>query len=366
MRNLRTINLKNIQRLEFEENSIYWHSYRYNEESFYGQPYDISIPSLKINITNCNITTIARNTFKGRISDIIIDSSTIDTIQSYAFSTFQSENIQITNTKLNNVLPQSFKKFSTENLLLKNITINLLPSRSFSDVIVYDHFIIENCHLHTLRSGAFIILHPKIVQILNTIIEQLDGEAFKIQANGNVMFRNNLFFVVNDGTFRAITSSADTIRRNLLTFDSNTFTTLTRDSLTLSNDFIAKYINMNINTDCDCKNIDHNIKDSAYYNEIRCKYDDEYVTISEFRKYKCSILNSYSTTFIIVGCVVFLLVLIITGLIFYYKKVHRSKTYGKNDEKKTNLSLIVPDGRTYRETELHVIVERTDLLTTDL
>lgn len=365
MRNLRSINLQNINSLEFEENSLLWHSYRH-EDPTYDRPYDFSIPSLKISIRNSNITSIGHNTFTGRISQINIDSCKINQMQSFAFTTFQSESVTITNSVLAGVAPQTFKKFVTDHLLLRNVSINFLPSRAFNDVNVLGTFIIDQCNLTTLRPGAFIIFNPQTVQILNTRINQLDGEAFKITTNGDVLFRKNIFQNVNDGAFRSIQPSDPTKTNAQLRFDSNVFGNLTRDSLGTSDNFDKKFAQMDINTECDCIRIEHNIKEKSLYTQFRCKFNDEYVNVSEFVQYNCSIIASYSIPIIIISVVVFLVVLIVTGLLVYYKKVHRSKTYGNTDEKKTNLSLIVPDGRTYRETELHVIVERTDLLTTDL
>lgn len=366
IRNLRNIYLKDIASLYFEESSMTWYGSR--DKSQYEERYDVIIPSLSIKIENCNITQISGYTFEGRIRSIDFESVTIDNILPFAFSSLmQSQNILLKDVHLKNIHEQAFKKFSTDFLELNGVTASIIPSRFINNVTVYNYFKITKCVFETVRSGGFIVINPSKFEVSDTKINQLDGEGFKIIANGDVTFKNNIFKIVNDGAFSAISLNKENVLEATILFDSNIFTTLTRDSLTIGNDFRAKFTNLNINESCDCTNVDHNIKDAEFYSEIKCLFNEEFVTVEEFKSNMCSIIQSYSTVIVIVGVVFTLSFIIITVLIVYYRKVYLSKKYGsEKNSKKGNMSLIVPDGRTYRETELHVIVERADLLTTDL
>lgn len=366
IRNLRNIYLKDIASLHFEESSMIWYGSR--DKSQYEERYDVIIPSLSIKIENCNITQISGYTFEGRIRSIDFESVTIDNILPFAFSSLiQSQEIILKDVNLKNIHEQAFKKFSTSILELDGVTASIIPSRFINNVTVYEYFQITRCVFEIVRSGGFIVVNPSKFEVSDTKIHQLDGEGFKVITTGDVTIKNNVFQIVNDGAFSAINLNKERVVEAAIIFDSNVFTTLTRDSLSIDDDFRAKFTNMNINETCDCTNVDHNIKVVEFYSEIKCLLNDEFVTVEEFKSNMCSIIQSYSTVIVIVGVVFTLCLIIITVLVVYYRKVYLSKKYGsEQNSKKGNMSLIVPDGRTYRETELHVIVERADLLTTDL
>lgn len=367
MRNLRNIKLKSIQTLNFEEHSLKWYGYRSLDE--YEESYDINIPSLKIEIENSTIGTIASYTFEGRINTIIFDGVTIKNISPFAFNSLkQTKDVILRNVELRNAREQAFKKFSTGNFELTNVKASLITSRFLYNITVFETFKITNCEFETVRPGGFIVFNPRTFEVSGTKINHLDGEAFKVTTRGDVLFRNNKFNVINDGAFYAIDLNRDTSAIDAtIFFDSNTFTQLTRDSLVVNEHFRPKFSNLFINETCDCTKIEHNIKDDEFYSEIKCRHENEFVTIKEFKTNKCSIIQSYSTVIIILAVVITLAFIIGTVLAVYYRKVYLSKKYGsEKNNKKGNLSMIVPDGRTYRETELHVIVERADLLTTDL
>jgi hypothetical protein len=366
MRNLRNINLKNIGSLHFEEHSLKWYGYSHTNQY---EQFDVSIPALKISIENCNISQISGYTFEGRINTIRFDGVIIENVHPFAFNALeQTQDITMKNVELRNVREQTFKKFATQNLELNGVLAQLIPSRFLHNVTVYKTFKITNCVFDTVRSGAFIVLNPTNFEVSDTKINQLDGEAFKVTVRGDVLFKNNKFDVINDGAFRAIDlTQEETVGDATITFDSNVFAKLTRDSLATNDDFRTKFSNLLVNETCDCKSIDHNIREAEFYSEIKCVYEKEFVTVEEYKSNMCSIIQSYSTVIIILVVVFTLCFIIGVVLVVYYKRVYLSKKYGgEKDSKKGNMSLIIPDGRTYRETELHVIVERADLLTTDL
>ncbi|EFA00395.1 uncharacterized protein LOC103312213 [Tribolium castaneum] len=367
MRNLRNIKLKSIQSLNFDEHSLKWYGYR--DIDHHDEPYDISTPSLQIEIENSTIGTISSYTFEGRINKIRFDGVTVQNLSPFAFNSLrQTQEIVLRNVELLNAREQAFKKFSTDNFELNGVKSTIITSRFVFNVTVYNSFKVTNCVFDTVRPGGFIVFNPRNFQVSDTTINHLDAEAFKVTTRGDVLFRSNKFNVINDGAFLGIDLNPDeTAIEATMSFDSNVFTKLTRDSLTVNENFRPKFANLFINETCDCTSIDHNIKDTEFYSEIKCWHEREFVTVKEFKTNKCSIIQSYSTVIVIVVVVFTLCVIIGTVLVVYYRRVYLSKKYGsEKGTKNGNLSMIVPDGRTYRETELHVIVERADLLTTDL
>lgn len=367
MRNLRTVELSNIQNLQFEDSSLLWDNYI--SQLDYTSHWDMNIPSLKILVENSHIEKISSYTFKGRINEITMVNVTISSIAPFAFSSLlQTYMIKFEKATIRNVQPQAFKKFTTENLYLKDVSIDFLPSRAFADIQVNVDFLIHNSYLDTLRPSAFLVTNPRNFEVRDSRFNQLDGEGFRVTTSGSVLFKNNVFNVSNDGAFRGIRVKPEEAHNTYyITFDTNTFNTVTRDSL-LTTDFIPKFINIALNESCDCKNMNHILKTSEFFDEVYCVSSrGESITFREYEKYNCSIMASHATLIIVIGVVLIVFIIIVSVLVFYFKKVRNSDKYGSNKNNKNGkLSLIVPDGRTYRETEVHVIVERANLLTTDL
>nr|XP_023016185.1 uncharacterized protein LOC111505587 [Leptinotarsa decemlineata]XP_023016186.1 uncharacterized protein LOC111505587 [Leptinotarsa decemlineata] len=365
MKNLRTLNLTDIASIVFDTRSLNWYGFR--EENAQDERFDVTVPSLRIYIYNSNVSLISSHAFAGRINEIVFDGAIIEKIQPFAFSNLlQTERITIRNSEIKDIEVQAFKRFSTEYLDLDGVTAPLVPSRAFANVTVYQNMTLEHCVFDTVRPGGFVINDPKAFQVTNSNISQLNGEAFKVSSRGTVIFRGNFFGEVHDGAFGGIKLRRDfSSGDSLFIFDYNTFSKLTRYSLTVEPS--ARFRNMYMSQPCECADLDRKIKENAFFGDMNCLHENQYVAVKEFRAGMCSVVNNYYITIIIVCVVAVALVVVLTVLVLYYKHVYRSRKYGKGERGKGgNLSLIVPDGRTYRETELHVIVEKTDLLTTDL
>lgn len=369
IRNLRNIELSNIQSLQLEEYALFWDNYVSQYEDRVHIPVN-TIPSVRVSIKDSHIDQISSYAFQGRLREIEFERVTVDNIAEFAFSSLlQNVNVRLKGVAIRNVHLQAFKKFATENLLLSNVQADFLPSRTFTDITVNQNFIMENCNFKTVRPSAFIVSNPAHFEVRDSRFEQLDGEAFRVSTRGSVTFKNNVFNVTNDGAFRGIVrSSEEATNERFLTFDSNTFHVLTRDSLS-TRDFTPRFAHISLRSECDCKTLPIVFKNAEFYDEIQClsPKDGELVTFRDFEIYECSIIASHATIIIVVGVVLILIILVATALVVYFKKVHNSDKYGRGKESKNGkLSMIVPDGRTYRETEIQVIVEKANLLTTDL
>lgn len=367
MRNLRALSLSKIGNIQLDTDSINWYGYKENSGQIEEERFDITVPSLKVNVYKSNISQIQSHAFAGRISEITFEDVNVERLDPLAFvNLLQTEKISIRDSVLRNVGVQSFKKFSTEYVELINVHADLVPSRAFSNITVYQNFTIENCTFDTVYPGGFTVYNPLVFQVTNTNVKDLNGEAFKVISRGRVIFRNNNFTHMDDGALRGITFRKDMLLgESLFAFDSNRLGKLSSGALSVSEPNV-QFKNIYLG-DCDCSDTDQKIKDSSYYEDLQCRSNNEFMTVKYFKAHMCSVASNYYIIIIIVCVVGTLVIALISGLVLYYKFVYRVRKYGdKKSEKKGNLSLIVPDGRTYRETELHVIVERTDLLTTDL
>ncbi|KAF2887866.1 hypothetical protein ILUMI_18307 [Ignelater luminosus] len=367
MRNLRNIELSNIANLYFEDSSLSWNSYVQTNNDFY--TWD-SLPTLKIKIEKSTIRKISSFTFKGRIHTIMFRDSLIEDLAPFAFSSLtHNQIIDFFNVEFINVQAQAFKKFPTESLILTNSSFAVLPSRAFSDVTVTKAFLIKDCRFNTIRSSAFLIHNPEHFEIMNSELNVLEGEGFKVMTRGSVKIENNVFNTTYGGAFVGISLDKEKVyTKEEILFNFDTFNYLERKSLEInSTSFSAKYSNIFINQECTCQFTNYEMEDNKDHEEFQCLFEDnKRITLKEFKENHCSVLSGYSTIIIVLGVVLILFIIIFSGLLFYFKRVYKNQQEYLTDKNGKPISVIMPDGRTYRETELHVVVERADLLTTDL
>lgn len=207
------------------------------------------------------------------------------------------------------------------------------------------------------------------MEISRSSFRLLEGEAFRVIAQGDVLFSENFVGKASSGAFHGFSLlRPEKIRPHYLKIEESKFETAGSNSFQVNRtSFEPKFVGVHIRENCSCELSEEFLR-LEYLEDVRCWYEGgDYILMKDYKKGSCSIYGSYTTTIVIACVSAGLLVIVLAVLIVYFKRVYRCDKYGeKNDAKGTNKSLIVPDGRTYRETEIHVIVERADLLTTDL
>lgn len=361
IRGLREVQLNGIKNLTLEEYGFSWEGYVAS--------IDINTPTLQIFIRNSRIHKISSYTFSGRISRIELENVIVEQIMPFAFSSLiQSQRIDFTNIITENVQAQAFKKFTTGQLTISNSNMTYLPSRSFSELTVNENLLISNSSFGTIKSGAFLIYNPKRFEVTDSKFDILEGEAFRVMTRGDALFRNVHFNTGYPSAFVGISVNlAETSIRKTITFNSPIFETFDMDALRINTtSFDLKLVNVCIKLSCDCDTMSSVFTDIDQIDELSCLVDDSFTNYLDFRNGNCMMFASNATVIIAVGVTVIMLLILGIVLWCFFKKAYRCDKYGGEKDKKKKLSMIVPDGRTYRETELHVIVERTDLLTTDL
>lgn len=384
---LRTVNIHNVKRLELQEKSFQW--------AGDGMPpltgYNMDFPRLSIHISNTNIPDVSRYAFNGNIRKISMDNVYIGKIQHFAFSSLNGmEKLEFKNTVVNNIQVQGFKKFTTNSIMIENTTFNSdLVSRTFSDIEVRVLFRISQSHLKTIKPSAFILNKPLKVEVTDSHFNQLDGESFKINVLGEATFRDNSFGSLQSGAFIGIT--AERTPKLDFIFANNYINELQDRALEINTTgFDVKFYTINLNITCSCENI---VKwTSMLYNSdtnvLHCLNDNknwnfEMINAQHYSAKHCGSTRTFKT-FVYVTTALIISIVILVIVYFYlrsrYQRTHKKQWINnasplaqrKNFNNKNNtlkcingkLPMVVPDGRTYRETV--VVVESADLLTTDL
>lgn len=352
---LRTIELRNIENMIISERALTWSPFpRDNEVN----------PGIKITIINSTLTEISSHAVQGQINDIVIRDSKIINLKPFAFSSLTGvKNIELSNNVYDKIEIQALKKFTTENFILKGGNARSLPSRFLSDVEVTNLFRMEGLTIKLLSSLTFLVSSPKRVLIESNIIETLEGDSFHISSRGPITFRNNTVTSISKGAFLGFsvdTEILSVVGRQEILIDNNTMTSVNPFSLLYNETSLSLRIDgLNLNTQCSCQLAEEwQVVLSHQKGIINCWYQLEahYMSLPTFVNSRCGSFKQTFWIFVVVGVLIVILIAVV--VIFFIVR--------RENEKKKKMNVVMPDGKTYRETEFHIVVERAELITTDL
>lgn len=352
---LRNVELRNVEHVVINERALAWSPFPRESEMN---------PGLRIVITNCTVDEISSHAVQGRVNDIIISDSSLTTIKPFAFSSLTGvKTIELTDNVFDNIEIQAFKKFTTLNFLLRGGRVNILPSRFLSDVEVTNLFRMEGVTVKYIYSLTFLVSAPKRVIIESNTIETLEGDAFHMTTRGPITFRNNTVTDLRKGAFFGFTVTRDvasTMGAQELLIDNNTVTLLTPSSLMYNQTRLTMRVDgLSVNQSCSCE-LAEAWRDltKEHGGTLACWYslESHYVSMPTYIDTRCGAFKKNFWIFVLIG-ILFVLVAVSIVIFFIVRR---------ENEKKKKVQIVLPDGKTYRETEFHIVVERAELLTTDL
>lgn len=392
----------NIEQLVIESNAFSWN------ETLALEPVPQS--GLAVSIINCSVPEIPSYAFKGRLTSITLNTVNIGTIRAFAFATlYRTEKLELIECVVGNFEAQAFKKFSSENLHIIGGHFNgSVPSRTWVDLEVYNELRIERVIIDTIHSSSFIIYGPKIFQLRGNHFVNMKGEAFHIRMHGKTLIQNNIFDTLAKGAFIGITVEDFTLKKEgiqVLQFENNTISHFEKGCLLFNvTSFEPKLECILINHTCSCTLLEtwgeelnfytsagqYNSQQRDTSSQFWCRKHTAEETGGSFIKVKefsqdCVLTSGLLMFIIIIATSSFVLLALILLIIVLWRR-HRSrnqkrwinipttsdddsknkKTYKNSKVQKSEnsqdsrLAIIVPDGHTYRETELNVIVEQTE------
>lgn len=337
-----------------------------NERSLDWSPSNIDLennPGIRITIHNSTVNEIASHAIRGRVDNIYISDSRLNIIRPFAFSSLTGvSNVELTDNDFININIQAFKKFTTTNFILRGGSIKTLPSRFLSDVEVTNRLQIEGVSMQYVSSLALLVSMPQRVLIDSNVIGVLEGDAFNVSTTGPITFRNNTVTTVRRGAFfgfSALPKVTNIKGPQELLIDNNTMQEVTPDSLMYNrNSLTLRVDGLNLNVSCSCDLAAEwrdMLKESS---NINCWYSLEgyFISVPTYVDSRCGV---FKQTFWIVVVVSILVLFIIIAILIYF-------IVRRENEKRKKVQIVMPDSKTYRETEFHIVVERADLLTTDM
>ncbi|KAL1131017.1 hypothetical protein AAG570_012255 [Ranatra chinensis] len=378
---LRSIYMYNISNLVLQEEAFSWGS---------TELMDV-YTNLGINITieNATMEVVPSYAFKGQLHSIYLKNAKIGLVQSFAFSKLAgSERISLENCDIRTVEQQAMKKFLLDFFEVQGGTIGALPSYSVIDVTVRKIVKLEKVLLQGIRSQAFRIHAPQQMRIENCFVVSADPDAFKVSTNGPVFISDNVFSYLGMGVFAGIHVDHKFqfhSGKQELVFENNTLIDFANGALTFNTSGFRPVIDrIVIKKQCSCSDVNAWTSKLVHYTTsaqpptnmaklMWCFKGKTDTVAGDYYAKKCT--STSATVYIVIGAVAVALVLAVALCVLAYFLCRRRAKRYMNVPTDTNCNrhsacsggsnhiMVVPEGKTYRETELHVIVERAEPIT---
>nr|CAD7445723.1 unnamed protein product [Timema bartmani] len=382
---LRQLELAHIPVLVLESYSFQW-----NESTILE---GVPPRGIEVRITNCSMSAVPSYTFKGRIESIVLTSVRILTVETFALASLHgTERVHLTGCEVETFQAQAFKKFSVQSLLLEGGRLGgTLPSRTIVDLEVHREVLIRGVTFPKLRSSALMLHSPLSFRMQDCRVGHMEGEALKVVARGPVILQNNEFESLDAGAFLGLSSPLGFVARHgrqEFIFENNTVHNFVNRSLIVDGEcFAPRFYRVYVKHTCSCEGLDTwdfqlTVKPSdgrrtdvmgGFWcrQESRPGLETRFIRFQEYSGYHCGYTtrNLYVFIGVIVASLIGLLALAMLIIFLWRRRAsHKDKEWiniptGDDVNKggvAPRIKMVVPDGRTYKETELHVIVERAE------
>ncbi|XP_054274020.1 uncharacterized protein LOC128993924 [Macrosteles quadrilineatus] len=370
---LQQVTIADIDHLTLEEHAFSWVT---DNPSHTG---------LMVNLTNCFIPEVPSYSFKGSIRDIVLSSVNISRVSAYAFAAIEhAEKIEFERVSVADFESQSFKKFSVNFFTWSDSVFNVLPTRLMIDVEVNQEVKFDNVVIDTAKYLSLKIHGPRNFRLLKSLVRHVEHQALHIHTRGPVTIMDNVFTHVEKGGFVGFTVERRFLQeagKQDFIFENNTLVDFESAPLIFNTTgFTPRLDWIVVDQQCSCQNADYWTSDLVYFssdprvstavpqveNVIYCHNLERATNVKDFRRLFCNIKDSniLLTLAFISGSVISLSVILMLAYLGFKEKAKRYMNVPNSPspvkQSNKNHMLVIPDGKTYRETELHVIVEHVE------
>ncbi|EDS38191.1 conserved hypothetical protein [Culex quinquefasciatus] len=327
---------------------------------------------LKISFINNLIEELPSNLISGPIHEIALVRCRIGVFRPFSVANIgdRLETLRMGETFINRIERHAFKRFNVNNILLEGSKfVAPISSQSFYEVDVQERFDIRNCSFYQLMPSAFTMKNVTHLQIQNSEFEKIDGESLNLQIRKSVRITGNYFNKINDAAFIAISLDSSYFSRNsqkpALQFSNNRIGQLDQsNALRFSDDFNLQLEGVHIAHGISCNDV-VSLEQSSLFkshpNDIFFSTSgagNEFKSFNDIRRVQC--LENNFWLYLIIGVTVGAIVLVlICSIVSWYCLAQRRK-------KLRALEVVMPEPRTYRETQIVMQIENHGLLKTDL
>lgn len=343
----------------------------------YSLDFPVRVPSnrVRLEFSNTIIEEIPSYTINGNVDVIAFDSCRIGAIRAFVINGLvqKAYGLYIRNSIIGRIDGQALKKFTVDQFVVDNVTISSpIPSRAVYDMTVDDICSIINSNFTTIHSGAFMFQEMNAFRFQGNQIEELIGASLQMPVKQSVLIQDNTIKSLSSTAFRSISLHPSYFNHHSepmqFEFTSNTVNipdvTVT---LVFSTAFRMKISRIHFINPVSCAGaevLSHSEFIMEHADALYFKLDDAtlaedstvYHTFSHIFSHLC-IKASY-LMYIIIGVVVFLILAVIVAITVTVIVLKRRRA--------RQLNVVMPEGKTYRETQIIMQIENAGLLKTDL
>lgn len=348
---------------------------------------------IEISIINATIDDLPSYAFSGRYDVITFENVHMKIIKPFAITNLQElERLEVRSCVINLIDSQAFKKFTVDNFFVTNCNLENIQNRAMFELVVRKEARFDNLKIGAIRNKALVLHGPRQFHFTSNQLGLFETEAIQVNASGPVFVQNNIVGKLESDALAGIQPNIGAFRQ--MTFSNNTFERFENRSLVFSKRYDPgidlRINNIFLDQPCFChcfsqiagelSHADSNKKLSPLVTTLikatSCRKDNQqYIRLEEFQNKTCT--HKSNRVPVIVGVVVslVLLLIIIVLLVVFCKRRARKRRLGvrriEQQEKKFAITkeaspsrymMVVPDVKTYRETEVHVIVEKAEPL----
>lgn len=353
---LRTVIFKKVENLILTPNALSFPIYTSNT------PLIVEFKEVKIEI-------IESHAINGNIGEITFIGCTIESIRPFAFTTLKDHSMlfKMDGVKINNIEPQALKKFTIDQLELVNCEfLSEVPSKVFYELEVLTFLRIQNVTFQKIHTRAFSFNGVKKLSVIDNKFDRTESEWITAQMRDRVLIKDNNFGYTSHIAFKAIEVSKDVayLERVELQFNNNTVRFYNDPQALVFNDKIQLQVtHLQYENQFPCKELlDKKQPKSPFFRSyseniyFHTKTNNQSLTLSKIIDVDCK-EKSY-LLYIILGIIVLILIVIIITAIVVTKIL--------KDRRKRMLDVVLPEVRTYKETQIVYQIENAGLLKTDL
>ncbi|XP_037930260.1 uncharacterized protein LOC119664995, partial [Teleopsis dalmanni] len=330
-----------------------------------------------------NFELIDSHAINGNIEEISFIGGRIGVINPFGFTTLKDRAIilKMENVLVKKIEPQAFKKFAVEQMEITNCVFEQnVPSKAFYELEILNSLHIHNVKFREVHTRAFSFKMISKLIITNNYFEAVDGEWIEAYVRDNVIVRENYFGRTSVIAFKGIRVHRDYMSSESLELRlaNNTIISPYEQprALEFTEAFAVNIKQLRYENEFDCKDLDitqkppkprnqfflSNIDNIFFYkmgfntSHDANNYNQSFVVLGKIIEKDCQ-QRSYLLYKVlgIVGSVLLLLIIAISVWIYFVKKRRRRK-----------LDVVIPEPRTYKETQIVYQIENAGLLKTDL
>ncbi|XP_050548204.1 uncharacterized protein LOC126909826, partial [Daktulosphaira vitifoliae] len=400
-KSLYTVEIGSVRQLEVSERAFSWSEMVVPSTQHHHQQ------GLSVTVINTTVLELPSYAFRGRLRSIAFMRGRINIIKPFAFSSLHgtTARIEFRDTVFGLVEQQSFKKFTVKDFVLKSSSFEeAVPSRMLTEITVTDELRVEGVDFGLIRSYAFKVHGPKMFRVQECRASCVQSTAFEVTCRGPAFIEDNWFERIERGAFVAVTLDSHKIAEEdyqEFVFENNTVVDFEDDALVIDTaGFKPRLDWLTVGKICDCSTRwrDNMVAFSRHYPQdttrpgnlveqvswcwlvedgqrrlIKAKQHGEANCVGGIADARSSGMGAMHMTGIAVLAVIALTATLVCWT--WYKRRQRSqwtnvpgsspiktrsilKNRSRQDRSNTRHHMMVmPEGKTYRETELHVIVE---------